>query len=78
MLLRLAKIVLAIALSFTFTFSLWKLIISVHDKYVDELEAVSNWLDESNLAQYKSLFRDLGKFYIDNCSSHSTLFVAYP
>lgn len=62
MLMRLAKIVLAVALSFTFTFSLWKLIISVHDKYVDELEAVGNWLDENNLAQYKTLFRNLGEF----------------
>lgn len=64
MLLRLAKIVLAIALSFTFTFSLWKLIISVHDKYIDELEAVSNWLEENNLAQYKSLFRNLGELIV--------------
>lgn len=62
MLLRVAKIVLAVALSFTFTFSLWKIIICVHDKYVDELEAVSTWLDENDLGQYRSLFQESGKF----------------
>lgn len=61
MLLRVAKIVLAVALSFTFTFSLWKIIICVHDKYVDELEAVGLWLEENDLGQYRSLFQESGE-----------------
>lgn len=62
MLLRIAKIVLAIALSFTFTFSLWKIIISVHDKYFNEFDDVNTWLDENSFGQYRQIFRDLGEF----------------
>lgn len=61
MLVRIAKIILAITLSFCFTFSLWKIIICVHERYFSDLEAVDNWLDESSLGQYKVLFRDFGE-----------------
>lgn len=62
MLLRIAKIVLALVLSFTFTFSLWKIIICFHEKYFDnEVEAVERFLDDNQLGQYKLLFRELGK-----------------
>lgn len=62
MLLRIAKIFLAIALSFTFTFSLWKIIISVHHKYFNEVDDVNTWLEENNFLQYRQIFRDLGEF----------------
>jgi hypothetical protein len=63
MLLKVAKIVLAIALSFTFTISLWKIIICVHESYFDEfnINAVDNWLEENDLGDYKQLFRDMGE-----------------
>lgn len=61
MLMRIAKIVLAITLSFSFTFSLWKIIICVHDRFFSDLEAVDNWLEENSLGQYKVLFRDFGE-----------------
>lgn len=61
-LLRIAKLFLAIVLSFTFTFSLWKLIIFANDKYFTESDAVGNWLDENSLGQYRNLFRDLGEY----------------
>lgn len=57
-----AKIVLAIVLSFTFTFSLWKLILFANEKYFNELDAVSDWLDDSGLGHYRDLFRNLGEF----------------
>lgn len=59
--LRIAKIFLAIALSFTFTISLWKIIICFHEKYFSEVAEVNFWLDENDLGQYKSLFGELGK-----------------
>ena len=63
MLLKIGKIVLAIVLSFTFTFSLWKLIICIHTKYFDDFNSntVDNWLEENELGAYKKLFRDLGE-----------------
>lgn len=61
MLLRIAKIFLAIALSFSFTFSLWKIVMCAHDKYFHEIESVNNWLDQNNLGQYKTLFREIGE-----------------
>lgn len=61
-LLRIAKIVLALVLSFTFTLSLWKLIIFANDKYFNEWDAVGSWLEENDLGQYRDLFRDLGEF----------------
>lgn len=64
MLLKIGKIVLAIILSFTFTISLWKIIICVHERYFDEfnINAVDNWLDENGLGDYKQLFRDMGEY----------------
>lgn len=56
-----AKIFLAITLSLCFTFSLWNVILCVHERLFSDLEAVDNWLDDNNLGQYKVLFRDLGK-----------------
>lgn len=64
MLMRVAKIFLAIALSFTFTLSLWKIIICAHEKYFNEFDAVDNWLDENSLGLYKGLFRELGKLAV--------------
>lgn len=63
MLIKIGKIVLAIVLSFTFTFSLWKLIICIHTKYFDDFNShtVDNWLEENELGTYKKLFRDLGE-----------------
>lgn len=61
MLVKVAKIVLAIVLSFTFTFSLWKIIICIHERYFDSVNAVDNWLDENGLSNYKQLYRDLGE-----------------
>lgn len=63
MLLKIGKIVLAIVLSFTFTFSLWKLIIFIHTKYFDDFNShtVDNWLEQNELGAYKKLFRDLGE-----------------
>jgi hypothetical protein len=61
MLMRIAKIFLAIALSFTFTFSLWKIIICVHEKYINEVDSVNAWLEEIGAGQYKALFRDQGE-----------------
>lgn len=63
MLLKIGKIVLAIALSFTFTLSLWKLIICIHTNYFDDfnLHTVDNWLEQNDLGAYKKLFRDLGE-----------------
>lgn len=63
-LLRIAKIVLALVLSFTFTLSLWKLIIFANDKYFNEWDAVGSWLEENDLGQYRDLFRDLGEFRV--------------
>lgn len=63
MLLKAGKIILALILSFTFTISLWKIIICVHEKYFDDfnINAVDNWLDENDLGDYKQLFRDKGE-----------------
>jgi hypothetical protein len=61
MLMRITKIILAIALSFTFTFSLWKIIICVHEKYFNEADAVNTWLEVNSLGSYKDLFRESGK-----------------
>lgn len=66
MLMRIAKIILAITLSFCFTFSLWKIVICVHDRYFSDLEAVDNWLDENFMGQYKELFRRAGEFSSDH------------
>jgi hypothetical protein len=71
MLLRITKIVLAVALSFTFTFSLWKIIICFHEKYFNEVDAVNSWLEESGLGSYKALFRDVGKSRVVYYSRHS-------
>lgn len=59
--LRIAKIFLAILLSFTFTFSLWKIIICFHEKYISEIDEVNFWLEDNDLGQYKALFGELGK-----------------
>lgn len=59
--LRIAKIFLAVVLSFTFTFSLWKIIICFHEKYINEVDEVNFWLEDNDLGQYKTLFGELGK-----------------
>jgi hypothetical protein len=70
MLMRIAKIVLAITLSFCFSFSLWKIIICVHDRYFSDLEAVDNWLVDNDLGQYRELFRRAGEFAIVDIHTH--------
>lgn len=76
MLIRIGKIILAIALGCSFSFSLWKLIICMHDRYFTDLEAVDNWLEQNGLEQYRKVFRDLGEFKLNfwkikKFSSHS-------
>lgn len=63
MLQKVGKIVLAIILSFTFTISLWKVTICIHERFFDEFNAISvdNWLEENDLGDYKQLFRDMGE-----------------
>lgn len=65
MLIRIGKIILAIALGCSFSFSLWKLIICMHERYFTDLEAVDNWLEQNGLEQYRNVFRDLGEYKLD-------------
>lgn len=61
MLIRIGKIILAIALGCSFSFSLWKLIFCLHERYFTDLEAVDTWLEENRLESLKKVFRDHGK-----------------
>lgn len=70
--LRIAKIFLAVVLSFTFTFSLWKIIICFHQKYFSEVAEVNFWLEDNGLGQYKTLFGELGKQIASHQSKHHT------
>lgn len=68
MLIRIGKIILAIALGCSFSFSLWKLIICLHERHFTDLEAVDNWLEENRLESLKKVFRDHGEFVCLLCN----------
>lgn len=68
MLLRIAKVSLAVVLSLMFTISLWKITYFLHNIYFNE--SVEHWLNENGLGKYKELFRESGKF-----NSHLTIYM---
>lgn len=64
MLLRIAKILVAIFLSLIFTISLLKLVICIHDEYYNDqnsdMGSVDTWLEQNNLGHYKEIFKAKG------------------
>lgn len=70
MVLRLAKASLAVGLSLLFTISLAKLVLCIWSAYFvendgDNVAAVEKWLHQNDLAQYKDLFAQKGKYSLD-------------
>lgn len=65
---RLGIIIIAISLSFMFTASMSKLVLCLWRELFNyelssakQWEQIDNWLDESELGDYKQLFREKGK-----------------
>lgn len=65
MVLRLAKILVAVGLSLLFTISLAKLVLCIWNwqfiEVDDGVAAVENWLNQNELEKYKDLFIKNGK-----------------
>lgn len=87
MVLRLAKILVAVGLSLLFTISLAKLVLCIWNHHFadggdgvdDGVAAVEKWLDQHGLGKHKKLFAERGKYpstlflYSFNFTALSTL-----
>lgn len=73
---RVGIIIVAISLSFLFTASMSKLVLCVWRELFNyelssaiQWEQIDNWLDESELGQYKQLYREKGEYFTCYLSS---------
>lgn len=71
MVLRIAKVLVAVGLSLLFTISLVQLVLVFWNRYVnfddaaDGITAIETWLEENDLTSYKELFWARGKCFLN-------------